>query len=88
MGGIAYSCLRFSTPEQSRCDSRRRQTTMAESYATRLGLHLDAALNFRDLGMSSVDGSLDASAICRSGVLVGYSLLFGLLMQSTLDCWP
>ena len=53
MGGIAYSYLRFSTPEQSRGDSRRRQTAMAESYAKRHGLQLDAALNFRDLGISA-----------------------------------
>lgn len=53
MGGVAYSYLRFSTPEQSRGDSRRRQTAMAESYATRHGLQLDTALNFRDLGMSA-----------------------------------
>ena len=53
MGGIAYSYLRFSTPEQSKGDSRRRQAAMAEGYATRHGLHLDAALNFRDLGMSA-----------------------------------
>ena len=53
MGGIAYSYLRFSTPEQSKGDSRRRQAAMAERYATRNGLHLDAALNFRDLGMSA-----------------------------------
>ena len=53
MGGVAYSYLRFSTPEQARGDSRRRQTAMAESYAKLHGLHLDAALNFRDLGISA-----------------------------------
>ena len=53
MTGVAYSYLRFSTPEQSRGDSRRRQTAMAESYAKRHGLQLDAALNFRDLGISA-----------------------------------
>lgn len=53
MGGVAYSYLRFSTPEQSKGDSRRRQTAMADSYAKRHALQLDAALNFRDLGISA-----------------------------------
>ena len=53
MTGVAYSYLRFSTPEQSRGDSRRRQTAMAESYAKKHGLQLDVALNFRDLGISA-----------------------------------
>jgi hypothetical protein len=33
MAGIAFSYLRFSTPEQASGDSRRRQLAMAEKYA-------------------------------------------------------
>lgn len=62
----AYSYLRFSTPEQMRGDSFRRQTAAADEYAARHGLDLDAALTFRDLGVSAYrgknaeDGSLGA----------------------------
>jgi DNA invertase Pin-like site-specific DNA recombinase len=41
----AYSYLRFSTPEQSKGDSLRRQTSMADEYATRHGLRLDTTGN-------------------------------------------
>lgn len=49
----AYSYLRFSSPQQSSGDSRRRQTTLAEKYADTHGLQLDHALSFRDLGVSA-----------------------------------
>ena len=56
MKGVAYSYLRFSTPEQAFGDSRRRQTSLAENYARRHDLLLDKGLNFRDLGVSAFRG--------------------------------
>jgi len=56
MIGVAYSYLRFSTPEQAFGDSRRRQTALAEDYARRHNLMLDKGLNFRDLGISAFRG--------------------------------
>jgi DNA invertase Pin-like site-specific DNA recombinase len=56
MAGIAYSYLRFSTPEQAAGDSRRRQLAMAEQYAAKHNLKLDLALSFRDLGVSAYRG--------------------------------
>jgi DNA invertase Pin-like site-specific DNA recombinase len=53
----AYSYLRFSTPEQMKGDSFRRQSTMATSYATRKGLELDTSLTFHDLGVSAYKGA-------------------------------
>ncbi len=52
----AYSYLRFSTPEQMRGDSFRRQTAMAEAYALQHGLDLDTSLTFHDLGVSAYRG--------------------------------
>lgn len=52
----AYSYLRFSTPEQLKGDSLRRQTQLAEEYARRHGLVLDTELNLRDLGVSAYRG--------------------------------
>lgn len=53
----AYSYLRFSTPEQAKGDSFRRQTALAEAYALKKGLHLDDTLNLRDVGVSAFRGS-------------------------------
>lgn len=52
----AYSYLRFSTPDQSLGDSFRRQSTAAQSYASRKGLELDDKLTFQDLGVSAFRG--------------------------------
>jgi DNA invertase Pin-like site-specific DNA recombinase len=52
----AYSYLRFSTPEQSKGDSFRRQTELSRDYAKRHGLELDESLTFRDLGVSAFRG--------------------------------
>lgn len=48
-----YSYIRFSTPEQSKGDSLRRQLELSESYAREHGLILD---NMRDLGLSAFKG--------------------------------
>lgn len=53
----AYSYLRFSTPEQAKGDSFRRQTAAAEEYAARKGLELDRSLTFEDLGVSAYRGA-------------------------------
>jgi DNA invertase Pin-like site-specific DNA recombinase len=53
----AYSYLRFSTPEQAKGDSYRRQTEAAEKYAAAHGLELDDTLKLQDLGVSAFRGS-------------------------------
>ena len=53
----AYSYTRFSTPEQARGDSLRRQVALAEAYSASHGLDLDAELTFRDLGISAFRGA-------------------------------
>ena len=53
----AYSYVRFSTPEQSKGDSQRRQSSMAEQYAEAHRLELDKSLTFRDLGVSAYRGT-------------------------------
>lgn len=52
----AYSYLRFSTPEQAKGDSSRRQMALARDYALRNGLDLDEELTFQDLGVSAFRG--------------------------------
>jgi DNA invertase Pin-like site-specific DNA recombinase len=52
----AFSYLRFSTPEQMKGDSFRRQTTLAQEYAARNHLDLDDNLTFHDLGVSGFRG--------------------------------
>lgn len=53
----AYSYIRFSTPEQLKGDSLRRQKEASEKYAYEHGLELDTHLNMRDLGISAYDKS-------------------------------
>jgi DNA invertase Pin-like site-specific DNA recombinase len=52
----AYSYVRFSTPEQAKGDSYRRQTEKAMDYAQKHGLDLDTSLTFEDLGKSAFRG--------------------------------
>lgn len=52
----AFSYLRFSSPEQARGDSARRQSDLAAAYAARHGLELDETLTFKDLGVSAFRG--------------------------------
>jgi DNA invertase Pin-like site-specific DNA recombinase len=56
MANVAFSYLRFSTPEQSSGDSHRRQLAMADKYAADHHLTLDRSLSFRDLGVSAYRG--------------------------------
>lgn len=53
----AYSYMRFSTPEQAKGDSKRRQALLAEEYAKENGLELDRTLTFRDFGVSAFRGA-------------------------------
>ncbi|MFL9908295.1 recombinase family protein [Paraburkholderia sp. RL17-337-BIB-A] len=53
----AYSYIRFSTPEQQKGDSSRRQTELSQKYAEAHGLTLDESLTYRDLGVSAFDKS-------------------------------
>lgn len=54
----AYSYVRFSSPEQARGDSRRRQSRAAMEYAAKHGLDLvkDADFLFSDFGVSAYRG--------------------------------
>jgi DNA invertase Pin-like site-specific DNA recombinase len=51
----AYSYVRFSTPEQERGDSFRRQTALATEWALRNGVDLDDS-SYQDLGVSAYSG--------------------------------
>lgn len=53
----AYSYIRFSTPDQRKGDSLRRQTELSEKFAQEHNLELDQTLNLRDLGVSAFDRS-------------------------------
>ena len=53
----AYSYVRFSTPDQAKGDSYRRQTEAANEYARRHGLELDTELTLTDLGVSAFYGA-------------------------------
>lgn len=52
----AYSYLRFSTPEQGKGDSFRRQIELARNYASMNELDLDQDLQFHDYGISAFHG--------------------------------
>lgn len=52
----AYSYLRFSTPEQGRGDSFRRQAELAKNYAALNDLELDEKMQFHDLAVSAYHG--------------------------------
>lgn len=52
-----YSYVRFSSPEQLKGDSFRRQNEALEKYATEHNLELDTSLRMTDLGLSAFDKS-------------------------------
>lgn len=54
---VAYSYIRFSTPDQIKGDSLRRQLEASKKYAIENGLDLDETLNVRDLGVSAFTGT-------------------------------
>ncbi len=78
----AYSYLRFSTPEQMRGDSFRRQSMMAQQWAVRNGVELDERLTFQDLGVSAYRGANAETGMLgefleatRAGMIEGGSIL-------------
>lgn len=56
MPAIAYSYIRFSTTQQLKGDSLRRQLEASERYVAEHGLVLDETLNLRDLATSAFRG--------------------------------
>jgi DNA invertase Pin-like site-specific DNA recombinase len=54
---IAYSYIRFSTPDQAKGDSLRRQAEDAAAWCGRNGVRLDTATSFRDVGKSAFTGT-------------------------------
>lgn len=54
---IAYSYIRFSSAEQRKGDSLRRQTALSEEYAAANNLTLDDTLSLLDLGVSAYKGA-------------------------------
>jgi DNA invertase Pin-like site-specific DNA recombinase len=52
----AYSYVRFSTPEQGKGDSLRRQTEAAAEWCKKHKVHLDTATTLHDLGRSAFSG--------------------------------
>lgn len=60
----AYSYLRFSTPEQAKGDSQRRQSEAAQKYALEHGLDLVDA-TYQDLGVSAFRGANAETGMLR-----------------------
>ncbi len=54
--GRVFSYLRFSTPEQLKGDSQRRQLERTYTWAAKHGLSVDESLDLRDLGVSAYKG--------------------------------
>jgi DNA invertase Pin-like site-specific DNA recombinase len=53
---LAYSYIRFSTPEQAKGDSLRRQTELLDRWLAETGVKLDTTLTLRDEGVSGYTG--------------------------------
>lgn len=84
----AYSYLRFSTPEQRKGDSFRRQTNMAQEYARQHNLDLDETLTFHDEGVSGFRGQNAGAgrlADFREAVRVGLVPQGSVLLVEQLD---
>ncbi len=56
MTKIAYSYIRFSTVDQMKGDSLRRQIQLSENYAKKHNLKIDKSLKMQDLGISAFKG--------------------------------
>lgn len=77
-----YSYARWSTPEQAKGDSNRRQAEAAEKWAAKRGYELDLSLKITDEGVSAyrggnaVDGGLSRFLeACRRGLIERGSFL-------------
>src|SRR5690606_29793134 len=82
MARTAYSYLRFSSVKQSKGDSFRRQTEMAEELIQRKGWIMDTSLTLQDLGVSAwkgknaVEGALaEFVKLCKAGNIKAGSIL-------------
>ncbi len=53
---VAYSYLRFSSPEQAKGDSVRRQTDLRDAWLAKSGARLDTSVSLRDDGKSAFTG--------------------------------
>ncbi|HVK15441.1 MAG TPA: recombinase family protein, partial [Fimbriiglobus sp.] len=53
---VAYSYIRFSSPEQAKGDSIRRQEALRDEWCRRNGVQLDTSLRLRDEGVSAFRG--------------------------------
>ena len=53
---VAYSYLRFSSAEQAKGDSIRRQTELRDAWLSRSGARLDTSVSLRDDGKSAFTG--------------------------------
>jgi DNA invertase Pin-like site-specific DNA recombinase len=53
---VAYSYIRFSTPEQAQGDSLRRQTEATAAWCKVHGVHLDTSLTLEDKGVTAFKG--------------------------------
>ena len=53
---VAYSYIRFSTPQQNQGDSLRRQTELRNAWLARNGIELDTSLTLEDKGVSGYRG--------------------------------
>jgi DNA invertase Pin-like site-specific DNA recombinase len=66
---LAFSYLRFSTPEQARGDSIRRQVELRDAWLKRTGATLDTSLTLEDKGVSGYTGehrkNPDRNALAR-----------------------
>lgn len=60
----AYSYIRFSTPEQARGDSLRRQTAKADAWCRERGIALDDTIH--DLGVSAYHGANRVTGALRA----------------------
>ena len=54
---VAYSYVRFSSPEQAKGDSLRRQTAAAAAWCEQHGIQLDTSTTLHDLGKSAYTGT-------------------------------
>src|SRR5215471_18471211 len=53
----AYSYIRFSSPEQAKGDSIRRQESLRDAWLAKTGAVLDTSLSLRDEGVSAFAGA-------------------------------
>jgi DNA invertase Pin-like site-specific DNA recombinase len=53
---VAYSYIRFSSPQQAAGDSLRRQTAATSAWCKKNDVKLDTSLSLRDLGVSAFKG--------------------------------